>query len=110
MRASESNAQAVLRHRAEFRPVNARRKEKHARFLDQPPCEFFTPLRALVSDEGDAAAVRFAPIEEMPVVGKKLVHDGEIAADYFSVSVQDLLPRLERDSREHFGRRRVAYG
>src|SRR5271170_1629974 len=73
MRAPKPDPQAILRHGTEFGSVQTRRQEKYSRFLDEPARELLDPLRPLVANEADAAAVRLAPIEEMRIVGEERV-------------------------------------
>src|SRR3984885_13822885 len=110
VRAPETHPQAVIGHGTELGPIDARRKEQNAGFLDEPARELFDALRALVADEADATAVGLAPVEQMPVLGEKRVENGQVVAHHPAIPLENLLTRLERDSRKHLGRRRVAYG
>src|ERR1700722_1542810 len=110
VRTPESDPQAVCRHGTQVGSIDARGKEQNARLLDEPARKFLHALRALVADEADAAAVRLAPIEQMRVVGEKFAQDREILSHHRAVPQQNLLARLERDSRQYLGRRRVSDG
>jgi hypothetical protein len=105
VRASETYSQAVIGHGTEFGSIDARGEEQNARFLDEPARKFLYALRALVADEADAAAVRLAPIEQVPVLGKKCTENGQVFAHHFSIPFENLLARLECDACEHLGRR-----
>src|SRR6202023_44495 len=93
----------------EFRSVNTRRQEQNPRFLHQPAREFFNAVCTLVADEADAAAIRLAPLEKILIIREKGAEDGEIVANHLAVPRQDFVPGLECNSRQHLGRRRVAY-
>ena len=54
----KSDTQAILRDRAEFRVVDAGGQEQDASLFDEPLGERLHPVRAVVPDETDAAAVR----------------------------------------------------
>jgi hypothetical protein len=56
VQASKPNPQTIFRHRAELRPVDARRQEKNAGFLDKPAVEADTlaSVRALLTTEPPA--------------------------------------------------------